>query len=198
MWLVSPLLAPVLAVTPAEVPQAEVPADTGVVLAVFAEPPTSKQTGRIVRQAFKRSKALHDGREWGRVLCFRFDGPSEPDVVARAVEKAGLQADIKGGITCEEPPGEAFVEREPTAWLRVRFPEEVPAELAQSTLATLLRLDLGVVAVKISPVVAGRLCLELAGAVDSGRVETAAEALGLEVLAVEPASSCVDALSDGL
>lgn len=191
MWLA--LVGAALAVTPLDPAEAR---DSGVVLAVFQEPPTPKEQARVVRHAFKRSRALHDGREWGRVLCFRFDGPSEPDVVRAAVEKAGLQAQIKAGVTCEEPPGEAFVEREPTAWLRVRFPDTVPAELAQSTLATLLRLELGVVAVKISPAVAGRLCLELAGTVDAGRVQAAAEALGLEVLGVEPASSCVDALSD--
>jgi hypothetical protein len=187
-------LALAFAQTPAP-PESEPPEPAGpsVLLAVFDEAPSDEARQKVVRQAFRRSRTLHDGRDWGRVLCFRFDGPADRVAIERALAKVGLTAEIRTGPTCEEPPADAFLDQKPTAWRRVVFDPTIDAALAQKGLAPLLLLDLGLLGVKISPEVRGRACLELAQAPDDEALGFALRTVPFE-LTVEPAQSCGDAL----
>lgn len=174
-------------------PVPEPAAPDGVLLAIFEEAPPEATRQKVVRLAMRRSRSIVGGRDWGRVLCFRFDGPLERDGVQWAADKVSLKADLREGPTCDEPPPDALFDRAPTAWRRVVFDPSISVELAQRALAPLLKLDLGVLAVKVSPAVAGRACLELSEPANPDALAFALQSVPFPV-ETSPAVGCGDAL----
>lgn len=161
---------------------------------VFSEAPDEKLRMKLIRKAYKASRTLHGGKDWGRVLCFVFAGPPEPGSLEKALRKSKLHGIIREADGCSDPPAEAFIPPAPEAVRRVRLTEPMEPLILRKAFGYLLDGDHGVSGLHIAPERSDRFCLELESDVPDDVLEVLLSTAPVRTTAIEPATDCGDAL----
>lgn len=184
----------------AQAPMAEEPAtlpepDTQSVHVVFDDIPDDRRRRKAINWAMRKSDGLIGGRNWGRAMCFNFEGTPDHAVLERALAKAKLTGEIREAEACDRPPVEAFLPPK-AAYSRIVDVKEVSDVIAlREYFSELLDRDLGLSAVRIDDEQPARLCLEFTEEPEDAVVKAAVEALPLELEAYEPTPDCPSAFA---
>lgn len=187
------LLLPFLAAFASEPADVDVP-DAHHRQVVFAEIPDKKQRLKLIRKAYRTSRTLHGGRDWGRVVCFVYAGPVEPGSLEKALRKAGLEGTIREAESCSTPPAEAYIPPGPKAVRRVTLFEPMEPIIVRKAFAYVLTTDVGVSGLHVAPAKSDRLCLELEREVPDAQLEALLSTAPIRVIDLAAAENCVDAL----
>jgi hypothetical protein len=160
---------------------------------VFPTIPTDKQRLKLIRKAFKVSDTVNGGKDWGRVMCFVFNGDPEPGALDAALQKSKLIGLVRPSADCATPPGEAYIPPEPIAVRKITFDKQVEPITARSALAFVLEGDHGISGIHVPAERSNIACLELERDVGNGDIKTLLEASEIPVVAVDNTATCVAA-----
>ncbi|MCB9674015.1 MAG: hypothetical protein H6737_02805 [Alphaproteobacteria bacterium] len=188
------LLLTALATEPLE-PTPDAPAglewpETVAVMAVLDDVPAKKQRLKAIRYAMRKQPALIGGRDWGRVLCFRFREQRDTAIVETALGKAKLVGVVREADNCEVPPREAFLPPKPKASRLVVFQGDQPDDVVHTEMGALLDLKLGLTAIRVQDGVHDRVCLEFDREPDDEALTTTLGTLTVPVDRTEPVTDC--------
>lgn len=160
---------------------------------VFPTIPTDKQRIKLIKKAFKVSDTMYGGKDWGRVMCFVFNGDPEPGALDTALQKSKLIGLVRPSTDCATPPGEAYIPPEPIAVRKVTFEREVEPITARAALSFVLKGDTGISGIHVPAERSTVACLELERDVDNPAIQTLLEASEVPVTSVENVETCVAA-----
>lgn len=193
MWMFLTALA-ADTVEPETPPAPADPARPTSALMVFEETPSERARIKAIRYAMRKSKALQDGKDWGRVLCFNFGAETaDLDMLAKAARKSKMPAEIRPSADCTTPPPEALVEA-PTITIAVHLAEEVPPAAIRNGLMRLLGIGgLGLTGVKTLDGPAKAFCMEFVQAPDPSVLDFTLKSLPFTATSTETVEHCRDA-----
>lgn len=185
-------LLPIAQASQEEVPPA--PIEPQHLLAVFDEPPTDKARGKAIRYAMRKSKSLQGGKDWGRALCFRFDGPADVELIQAAIIKTGVPAELRPANDCMVPPPEALLPPKAAHAVGVHLTAPEPPSAIRNALMSLLGIGgLGLVGVRTLDGPSDTFCLEFAEVPAEGLLDFTLTSLPFSVASTEVVDKCVDA-----
>lgn len=178
---------------PDAVPPVEEPAAPTSALAVFAETPPPRVRDKVIRYAMRKAEALSGGKDWGRALCFNFDGPADLEVLQKAAQRAKMPAELRPVDDCTTPPPEALVEA-PSITIAVHLEEQVPPAAIRNGLMRLLGIGgLGLTGVKTLDEPSNTFCMEFVEAPSPSVLDFMLQSLPFRATSTETVATCRDA-----
>ena len=176
-------------------PQAD--SSASFLVAAFERTPSDRQRRRFVRKVLGRAGRATGGKDWGKAICFAFDGPPDTDAIARAIHRTGIDASVRSAETCLQPPPEVFLPDPPDSYWRLTLAEPSPPFVARDALSYLFETSSGVTGIMVAVENSDRVCLEVTGDSEPAVLELAVSVAELPVVGIEPVADCGAALATG-
>lgn len=161
---------------------------------VFATLPSKKKRLKLIRKAMNKSEQITGGKDWGRVLCFVFQGEPTVGLLDEALERTRLPGVVRDADDCHTAPGEAYIPPDPVAVRRITLVEPTEPLLVRQALAFVMNDDNGISGLHVAPESSTFVCLELERKVRNDALYTLLETGSLHVESVTNARDCRDAL----
>jgi len=165
------------------------------VLVVFEDIPDAKLRLKTIRYAMRKQPSIVGGRNWGRALCFNFNGDRDLEIIELALAKSKLSGEVREADNCQEPPKEAFMPPVARASRLVPLPPGADYGVARTEFASLLDLEIGITAIRVPRDADDKLCIEFDDEPDEAALRGALDTLSFKGLEPIPVDDCVSALT---
>ncbi len=163
---------------------------------VFDDVPKQRKRRKLINYAMRKEPGLTGGSDWGRVLCFRFQGDRNLDVLEAAVAKAKVDAEVRSAENCQVPPAEAYLPPEPDHSVLVTFDPVHTIPDIRPELAGLLDHDERLSSIRVQDDAPGRFCLEYQGVPADEDVQDVLSKLSFAIEASSTVDDCGPAMME--